>query len=307
MNFNGLRKSLPIILSIVGGASTIATVIFAVKDTKKAEKAIDKKKEELNKDKLTKKEIVKATWKSYIPTSLFLLASLGCNSASTIISKKRELSLIATCTMLDQGWRKYKDKIKDTLGIDTHKDIISKVMKDDVQKVDIPNIEPDKKLFHDEHIGFFIAREDKVKEAIIKCNREMAIYMSDRGYYMCDGVYKLSDFIQDAEAELLTPGMSHHDFENMGWSTDYLQEAWSCLWVDMELRNEKDDNGNDVVMISFDKDPVFYPASFDYEIIDEFEKSQVLKGGDISLDSPDYKEFIENYEDSKTISRLKDK
>lgn len=307
MNFNGLKKALPIVLSLIGSGATIATVIFAVKDTKKAEKAIDKKKEELNKDKLTKKEVVKATWKSYIPTGVCLLASLGCNSASAIISKKRELSLIATCTMLDQGWRKYKNKIKETLGIDTHIETIKNVMKDDAKNFDIPSIEPNRKLFYNEYTGFFIANEEKVKDAITTCNREMAVYMSDRGYYLCDGVYKLSDFLQNAEAELLDPNVSYHDFENIGWCTDYLQEAWSCLWVDMTLKDDKDDNGNDVVMISFDKEPVFYPSEYDEQLIEDFRKEQAITGGNDSLDSPEYKEFVEGYADRQLENVLREK
>ena len=71
-------KHSPAILTGLGIAGMGASLIFAVKATPKAKECIEKKKQELKKEKLNVREAVGATWKHYIPSAITFVASTGC-------------------------------------------------------------------------------------------------------------------------------------------------------------------------------------------------------------------------------------
>ena len=122
---NETKKALPIIFSIIGSLGTIGTAVLVAKETPKVQEKLKEKKD------ISKIEYLKILGKGYLPAILAGVATISSITASTIISKKTEASLIATTAVLSQGWNKYKYKIKDVLGPQGQKKITDLISSED--------------------------------------------------------------------------------------------------------------------------------------------------------------------------------
>ena len=71
-------KHSPEILTGIGIAGMIMTTVLAVKATPKALELIEKQKKEEQTDDLTPIEVVKTTWKCYVPAVATGAASITC-------------------------------------------------------------------------------------------------------------------------------------------------------------------------------------------------------------------------------------
>ena len=110
-----VNKNAPQILAGVGVLLGVGAVCEAVHATTKAVKTVEEKKEE-SEDKLTKVEIVKATWKHYVPTACLAASSAACAIGSVHISMRRLASMTLAYTMSEKSFKEYKDKAKEFLG-----------------------------------------------------------------------------------------------------------------------------------------------------------------------------------------------
>lgn len=117
------EKHSPEILTGFGIAGMFTAVIFSVKATPKAIEAINKKKEELQKEKLSFGETIKATWKYYVPTAATLAVSTACVIGSDVKCRKHGAAIAAAYAISETDFSEYKDKVKETLGENKEKDI----------------------------------------------------------------------------------------------------------------------------------------------------------------------------------------
>lgn len=102
------------ILTAVGVIGTVATGILATKATVKAVDVLEQ--ENLRGEDTPKKEIVKATWKLYIPP--ISVAAVTCTAIvlSNRISAKRLTALGAAYTLADKAHTEYEAKVKEMFG-----------------------------------------------------------------------------------------------------------------------------------------------------------------------------------------------
>ena len=122
---NETKKAMPIILSIIASAGTVGLAFLVAKETPKVKEKLDANKEANNLEK------AKIIGKGYWPAILVGAATISSITASTIISKKAEASLIATSAVLSQGWNRYKYKIKELLGEKGEKKITDLISNDE--------------------------------------------------------------------------------------------------------------------------------------------------------------------------------
>ena len=106
----------PGILTGLGVAGMVASVVLAIEATPKAMKKIEDAKKELHKETLTPVEIVKVTWKTYIPTVSMTVLSGACVLSGNHINGRRNAALAAAYTLSDQAFREYQNKVVETLG-----------------------------------------------------------------------------------------------------------------------------------------------------------------------------------------------
>lgn len=124
----------PEILMTMGISGMIFSVVWGIKATAKAVRRIDSKKVELNKDKLTAKEVIKETWKLYLPVAVSTAISVPCIVAGNRISNKRAMALAAAYTISETALQEYQDKTKEILGDKKYEALQESISSDKVNK-----------------------------------------------------------------------------------------------------------------------------------------------------------------------------
>ena len=125
-------KHSPEILTGLGVTGMFASVIFSIKATPKAMKSIEKKKKELNKEKLNVGETVEACWKHYIPTAITLATSTACIIGANSINTRRNAALAAAYSLSETALTEYRDKVTEILGESKEKEVRAGIANDRV-------------------------------------------------------------------------------------------------------------------------------------------------------------------------------
>lgn len=118
-------------LAIVSGGTA---VVLAVKDTPKALKRIEDKKQEYQVDKLSPWETVKTTWPCYIPTAIAFTFAAGCAIGSQSIHVKRNAALAAAYKISETALLEYRDKVIETIGEKKEQTVRDKVAQEQINK-----------------------------------------------------------------------------------------------------------------------------------------------------------------------------
>lgn len=109
-------RNSPRILTSVGIGSMLASVIFAIKETPKAEKNIEEVKKERGVTKLSIVDIVKCSWKYYIPTVLTFASGTGCIVAALGKQEQRTAASAALCSVLERSYAEYRQSTLEKVG-----------------------------------------------------------------------------------------------------------------------------------------------------------------------------------------------
>ena len=144
------EKNSPAILTGLGIAGGITTTILAVRATPKAlnliEEAEKEKARKWRKEhpdstsdeptlKLTAPEIIKATWKQYIPAIALGGASVACLIGANSVHTRRHAALYSAYKLSETALSEYKDKVEEVVSEKKMKEIKQKVAEEHVKKV----------------------------------------------------------------------------------------------------------------------------------------------------------------------------
>ena len=129
-----LGKYSPQILTGIGVAGMITTVVLAVKATPKALELIEDKKEELDTDELTVVDTVKTAWKPYIPAAITGVLSTVCIIGGNAVGARRTAALAAAYKISETALHEYKDAIVETVGEEKAKEVKEKVAQNKLDK-----------------------------------------------------------------------------------------------------------------------------------------------------------------------------
>lgn len=136
--FNGAKasveKNAPAILIGLAILSGGTAVILAVKDTPKALKRIEDKKQEYKVDKLSPWETVKTTWPCYVPTALAFTFATACAVGSQSIHAKRNAALATAYKISETALVEYRDKVIETIGEKKEQTVRDKVAQENINK-----------------------------------------------------------------------------------------------------------------------------------------------------------------------------
>ena len=145
------KKRSPEILKGIGIAGMITTTILAVKATPKALQLIEEEKNRRtdkilegmspNEDencwqvvKLKPIEVAKVAWKPYIPAVLLGASSVACLIGANSVHARRQAALYSAYKLSETAFTEYRDKVLETVGEETEKEVRDKVAKDKVEK-----------------------------------------------------------------------------------------------------------------------------------------------------------------------------
>lgn len=193
---HSVSKHTPAILTGIGVAGTITTVILAVKATPKALELIEKEKEYQNQlllleasqhkqedcnqiNQLAPIEVVKVTWQCYIPAVVTGVASIACLIGASSVHMKRNAALATAYKIAETARNEYRDAVIETVGEKTNLDIKEKMAKNRVKDNPVSNntviVTPHGDALCYDHISgrYFRSSPDAIAKAENEINRKL--------------------------------------------------------------------------------------------------------------------------------------
>ena len=132
-----LSKHSPALLTGIGIAGSLTMTFLAVKATPKALRCIDAKKAEMGlseDEKLPVKDVIRATWKCYIPAATTGAVSIACLIGADSVHTKRNAALATAYNLSATALSEYKEKVVETVGEKKEQIIREKVAEDRLKK-----------------------------------------------------------------------------------------------------------------------------------------------------------------------------
>lgn len=133
-----LREHASTILTWVGIGAGAATTVIAVKQTPKAIEKIEEKKKELNVEKLSTWETVKAAAPCYIVPVCTGVTAVACVIGAHTIDGNRNVALLTACSTSMTALKEYKDKVEEVVGDKKAEEIRKSVNQDKMEKTQPP-------------------------------------------------------------------------------------------------------------------------------------------------------------------------
>lgn len=224
---NATIKHSPEILTGIGIAGMVTTTIMAVKATPKALLLIENEKREQNRilreealaqhkeaipivDRLKPVDMIKTTWKCYIPTAITGTVSVACLIGASSVNARRNAALATAYTLSESTLRDYQKKVVETIGEKKEQTVRDAVAKERLEKNPVENREVilttkgDTLCFDVVSGRYFKSDIDKLKKVENELNRQMR-----------DEMYiSLNEFYYEIGLESIKLG------DDLGWNID---------------------------------------------------------------------------------------
>ena len=246
-----LAKRSPEILTGIGIAGMITTTVLAVKATPKALLLIEDEKQAQNENKsddairLKPIEVVKVTWKCYIPTVLTGIASTACLIGASSVNFKRNAALATAYQLSATALTEYKEKVSEVIGERKERDIRDRIAKDKIDNNPVGNHEViitgnGDTLCYDTYAGrYFKSSIDKIKKAENELNRLM----------LKDMYVSLNEFYDEL-------GLKHTKLgDDLGWNLD-------DGFIEIEFSSQLSEDGTPCLVINYTVSPNYNYSSF---------------------------------------------
>lgn len=218
---NLIEKNKPELLIALGITGYFTATCLAVKSTPKALQNIEKEKEK--KKDLTKKDIIKVSWKCYIPSVITFGVSTACIIGANSVNSSRNAALAAAYSLSEKALSDYKEAAVDVIGEKKEKDIQDKVSEKKIENDPVCNKEviitgKGEQLCYDCMSGrYFKSDIDKIRKAENEINKRLRSEM----------YVSLNDFYYELGLRPVQLG------DEMGWNIDYeLELSFSSQLAD---------------------------------------------------------------------------
>lgn len=238
-----ISKHSPEILMGIGIAGLVTAGVLAVKETPKALRLIEEKKQEEQVARLTAIETVQATWKCYVPAVVTAGCSIACLVGSSRVNHKRNAALATAYKISEAALNEYREKVIETIGEKKELALREAIAKDRVEKNPVSSqtvIITDKgnTLCYDMWSDrYFRSDIEAIKRIVNDLNRRMR----DENYI------SLNEFYSEIGLKSTEPG------DLMGWNIER-------GYIDIHFSSHLDDTGNPCLAIEF-----YVAPQYDYD------------------------------------------
>jgi len=185
-----LVKNSPTILTGLSVAGLVTTTLMGIKATPKAFQIIqDERLTRADSDEtfiygstpLPKKDIIKLTWKCYIPTVVMGGLTIACIIGANSINLRRNAALASIYSLSEAALKEYQAKVVETIGKNKERAIKDEIAKDRITKNPVSD-----------------------KELIITGAGETLCYDSLSGRYFKSDIEQIRRVLNDLSRDLLT-------------------------------------------------------------------------------------------------------
>ena len=181
------------VITLLSAAGVVASVGTAIYATVKATRIVRVREEEQGFD-LTKTEIIKETWKCYIPPTIIATATIIGIFGNDRLNTKTQASLISAYAMAEQAYKKYRESANDIFGEDTDDKVFQNIYEKGKETLDEDDIirvkgvkedDPDAILLYDFWSErYFTSTWNLMDKAIYKSKARM--YQKKKGLTLND-------------------------------------------------------------------------------------------------------------------------
>lgn len=233
-----LKNNSATILSGIGAIGVVGTAVMAAKATPKALELLEEATDE-KEDKLTKFEAVCVAGPVYIPTILMGMSTIACIFGANTVNKQKQAALTSAYMMLDNSYKKYRNKVKELYGVEADAKIKEEIIKDDYE-IEYSNPEEEKQLFY-EPISerYFESTIEEVQRAEYHLNRNFIL----RDYANLNEFYKFLGLKTTQQGEIL------------GWSSYAGYTVYGYSWVDFTHDRIELEDGLECITINYPFEP----------------------------------------------------
>ena len=244
----------PEILTGLGIAGMVTTTILAVKATPKALELLqEKEKESIDKqvkagvpyeeikNGLPPIEIVKTTWKCYVPAAVTCVVSVSCLIGASSANVRRNAALYSAYKLSETALTEYKEKVVETIGEKKEQTIKEKIDKDRIEKNPVSTSEviitrKGNTLCYDYLSDrYFESDIDQIKKVENVLNKQML-------HDLC-GYVSLNEFYDEL-------GLNHIGVgDDIGWNVDRL--------IDIRISSQIADDGRPCIVVNHENAPFY--------------------------------------------------
>lgn len=246
-----VSKNSPAILTGLAIAGVVSTTVLAVRATPKALQLIEVERQNQEADdesgcipELSKVDIVKTTWKCYIPAALMGGATIACVIGANTISTRRNAALAGVYTLTEAALKEYQAKVVETIGETKNEKIKDEIAKERIQ-----------------------ANPVGANEVIITGNGEMLCYDVLSGRYFKNDIENIRKLQNELNRDLLNQmfislndvyyalGLANTKMGNeLGWSVE-------DGLIDFDFRSQLTEDGVPCLVIDYKVGPtIFFDA-----------------------------------------------
>jgi len=236
-----LKKHSPELLTGIGIVGMISTVVTAVRATPKALQLIDEKEIKDNK-RLGAAEIVKTTWKCYVPAAVTGTISIACLIGASAVNSKRNAALATAYAISEGALKDYKEKALEVVGPKKEQAIRDAVAKEELKRDPVNSKEviltgDGNVLCYDPLSGrYFKSDINRLKAAANELNRQML----DEMHISLNELYEV----------LGLPDIGIGD--NLGWSIDR-----NSNFIEFDFSTHLAENGEPCLVAGHVKPPTY--------------------------------------------------
>lgn len=264
-----ISKNSPQILTGMAVAGLVSTTIMGIRATPKAmalmdeavwdkyEEAMSTSKEDLSFDEwmdkengydwkdrantLSKKEIIKLCWKTYLPTVLMGSISVACIIGSNRISMRRNAALASLYGLTEAAFKEYQHKVVETIGKNKETKVRDDIAADHVKNRPVGQNEiiftgKGEVMCMDELSGrYFKSDVDKINKAI----NEMNYHLRHENFL------SVNEFYDEI-------GLSHTPLgDDLGWDIDKGE-------IEVSFSAQLTDTNEPCIVLNYKVNPKFY-------------------------------------------------
>lgn len=235
--FGFVSKNSPTILTCMGVFGLVTTTVMAIEATPKAldilAEASAQKEYDRGTDELDPMEIVKLTYKCYIPTAVMGSLTVACIIGANSINLRRNAALATVYSLTEATLKEYQSKVVSTIG-----EVKEKAIKDEIAKDKIEKNKPKKSnvvitgkgdtLCYDSISGrYFKSDIEKIKSSVNELNRDLLyeMFVSLNDVYYALGLSNIK--MGDQMGWHIDNGMILFDY-----SSQLTEDGVPCLVID---------------------------------------------------------------------------
>lgn len=234
-----VRRNASTILTVIAAGGVVVTTISAIKAAPKATRLLEEAEAEKGEE-LTFMEKVDVAGPAYIPTVVAGASTIACIFGANILNKRQQAAMASAYALLDNTFKRYREKVTEMVDMDTVVDIRDAVMQEEFDESEVERDE-DKDLFFDfVSMKYFNSTLKDVMRAEVELDKELK-----KSKYVF-----LNDFYEMVGAELVDYGY------DVGWSI-YDQPGFvQCSDIIFDYDKTELEDGMECYILIMMNDPI---------------------------------------------------